>query len=571
MVIEKFKTEFDEANRMRKLSGLSLMTEEYYYKEVLNEDDRYDWLYNNYKDKFLKKYKSKYDVDYVFDKSDDEIIKLITPNLSELIKGDPTSNVKNEQIIKTGKYSQWIIKQYLQNETGRFFEDLYKITNDLKIYDKIKHKLPEDKRDINQIKTSLELYNIVKPYAAQDLRLKSEKKGDITTLYNDNDYHVLIPKTKESACSYGQGTRWCTASHGLNYFESYTSRGPLYIIIHKTELVRNQSISGDNEKQDRYQFHFEDNQFMDVDDSPISLEQYFNTNPIVFNVFKNLFVKEKNIKNLVTIGEYKIAFEISKGDLSKFDAKSTLKLYKEKLIDDKSMNKKWNKKDEIFENGSLYYISDDGWCDESLSNLFHKDYQEFAKKLLCGDGYEFFHYSYDIDLNNNWDDINKENLKEIQKLSIGKITDEGIKITKTNIKKYNTDIKSDNGLYELVNSNEDWEDIKTAIEHSAQDRQRNADEGTYWKAYTDLIVDKLGPYKYKNNKYYFRIIGYSEWVSSYQEFYPDEDPYNFSIMDIIKTVLDEGNDLIRPREDYYGDWDEKYFNEILSDKLLEVE
>ena len=171
MVIEQFKTEYDEMNRMRKLSGLSLIIEEYYYNNVLTEDKRYDWLYDNYKNKFFNKYKSKWEVE----KDDNEIIKTIKLNLNELIKKDPTSKIENNQVIKTGKYSQWIVKQYLEDKTNRFFEDLYKITNDLKIFDKIKHKLPEDKRDINLIKTPFELYELIKPYRELDIRTKSEK------------------------------------------------------------------------------------------------------------------------------------------------------------------------------------------------------------------------------------------------------------------------------------------------------------------------------------------------------------------------------------------------------------
>jgi len=557
MVIEQFKTEYDEMNRMRKLSGLSLIIEEYYYNNVLTEDKRYDWLYDNYKNKFFNKYKSKWEVE----KDDNEIIKTIKLNLNELIKKDPTSKIENNQVIKTGKYSQWIVKQYLEDKTNRFFEDLYKITNDLKIFDKIKHKLPEDKRDINLIKTPFELYELIKPYRELDIRTKSEKKGDIETLYNDNNYHILIPKTKEAACTYGEGTRWCTASPGLTYFESYTSRGPLYIIIHKKE---------ENEK---YQFHFEDNQFMDINDSSIDLKKYLEDNPIVKEVFKNKFIKEKNVKNLIDIDEVRLAFKISKGVLSKFDATATLKLYKEKLVSDESMNKKWkNSKTEIFKNGNLYYVTDD-WCDESLSELFHSDYQDFAKKLLCGDAYDTFqYYDYTPELNNYWNDINKENLKEIQKLSIGLTTNGGIKITNRNIKKYSTNIKQDNGLYELVDNNEDWSDIKREIENAITQEQGSLDEGVYWNAYTKLITDKIGSsvYNKKNNKLYFKIDGYEDWAKSFQETHPDEDIYSWGILNIIREVLNDMGELIRPRNEYYGSWDDKYFNEILSDKLSEL-
>ena len=77
-------------------------------------------------------------------------------------------------------------------------------------------------------------------------------------VYEDNDWLIIVPKTREAAIYYGKGTKWCTASTGgYNYFERYNNEGKLYININKNT-------------GDKYQFHFESNSFMDAEDKPIT-------------------------------------------------------------------------------------------------------------------------------------------------------------------------------------------------------------------------------------------------------------------------------------------------------------
>ena len=63
----------------------------------------------------------------------------------------------------------------------------------------------------------------------------------------------MVPQKPQNIME--KNTQWCTAADGNNQFNYYNSQGPLYININKA----------DNEK---YQFHFESDQFMDETDTP---------------------------------------------------------------------------------------------------------------------------------------------------------------------------------------------------------------------------------------------------------------------------------------------------------------
>jgi hypothetical protein len=96
-------------------------------------------------------------------------------------------------------------------------------------------------------------------------------KGTAKTVFENDAVRIVVPEDQNAACYYGQGTRWCTAAtKGSNYFGHYSKEGPLYILLPKQPKY-------DGEK---YQLHFESEQFMDendngIDDIVIFLEQRF--------------------------------------------------------------------------------------------------------------------------------------------------------------------------------------------------------------------------------------------------------------------------------------------------------
>ena len=264
--------------------------------------------------------------------------------LFKIIAGDPTSkvpdgmtadNVTAEKMenVKIGKYTQWLLKHFVSPkidlESGvtdpnspavkraikewqdLFLEDLYKTTQDLMKFERNKNKLPQEYRDINKL-TPQTLYDQVKDFSLEKTKASKEEKKEASQTYShpgaDNVTRltnwtvVKITRTddlgKDAACFYGGShmepskgeTRWCTSSPGLSYWKSYLSRGPLYVVIPNTPT----KFKGfDKEVGDlsglpanRYQFHFQDKQFMDADDRQIDLVAFLKDNPDLKDYFK---------------------------------------------------------------------------------------------------------------------------------------------------------------------------------------------------------------------------------------------------------------------------------------------
>ena len=182
----------------------------------------------------------------------------------QIIQADPTYDVNKPQ--KMGKYGKWLLNIYKNGKLK--IEDLYKATNYLKCFIDY-YNVIQDK-DINKIKSLQELYDIVRPYlegnspTSKSDEIRKIKEG-AKKVYEDNEWIIIIPHTKEASCYYGKGTQWCTAAdYGNNMFDYYNNQGSLYININKVT-------------KEKFQFHFETDSFMDENDREIK-------SPIAYNI-----------------------------------------------------------------------------------------------------------------------------------------------------------------------------------------------------------------------------------------------------------------------------------------------
>ena len=147
-------------------------------------------------------------------------------------------------------------------------EDLYKAKEYLTYFIKFAQKI-EDK-DINHYSSLPQLYEKVRPFMENPNQASSHSeevriaKEGAEKVYEDDSWLIIIPRTEEAAKYYGKNTQWCTAADNNNQFDNYNNQGPLFINIDKTS----------NEK---YQFHFESDQFMDETDTQIEA-------PIIENI-----------------------------------------------------------------------------------------------------------------------------------------------------------------------------------------------------------------------------------------------------------------------------------------------
>ena len=278
--------------------------------------------------------------------------KLSRQEFIQLVAADPTTrlndvdietaNSKELEKVKAGKYVQWIIKNYLAPKTERqpgdngydkevkkskdtFMEDLYKVTDDLKKFERFKSKIKGEK-DINKLTTD-QLYDAVKDF---DLTLatttKAERKSapvhpGAKLMYDGDNWRVIEIKDKgvvgkEAACFYGgnnQETRWCTSAPGASWFDRYIKDGPLYVIFNPNDTDVSPTTGL---PKNRYQFHFPSNQFMDKDDRQQDLVQLLN-GPM--SELKDFF-KPEFAKGLTVGGEKLVIDSFSHGAIGKFIA-----------------------------------------------------------------------------------------------------------------------------------------------------------------------------------------------------------------------------------------------------------
>jgi hypothetical protein len=194
----------------------------------------------------------------------------------KIVKSDPTSKSN-----KVGKYSKWLLNLYKNNNLK--LEDLYKATEYLTAFNLHQHKLPI--KDINSIKSLPKLFNLVEPYIEKEeftFSNDEERKlaNQFKEIFRNNKYRIIIPLTLEASKYFGRNTEWCTTN--TNMFKKYTKkqnpnnldRNCLFILY--TEDLKN-----------RLQFHFKSRQFMDVKDSKIDINQFFDTNQDIYNFFNN--------------------------------------------------------------------------------------------------------------------------------------------------------------------------------------------------------------------------------------------------------------------------------------------
>ena len=272
-----------------------------------------------------------------------------------------TLDVEKMKNVKLGKYSEWLLKKFLQptladlNLTDEeaqdparktdaakqyaklFLEDLYKQTERLQFYEKAKQYLPQEKRDINKLSIK-DLYHIFQNFQLPEKkRIESERKEAKKTrkgfehvggeIIHQGPKWTMIrisdrgAKGKEAAIWYGgfkdvRGgeSDWCTSSPNLSYFEGYIKDGPLYVVFpndDKGEVGKRTGLP-----KERYQFHFPSNQFMDREDHRVKLVELLNGE---MSELKEMF-KPEFAKGLVTKDKDTLDINYPQGAAAQFVA-----------------------------------------------------------------------------------------------------------------------------------------------------------------------------------------------------------------------------------------------------------
>jgi ankyrin repeat protein len=170
------------------------------------------------------------------------------------------------------EFTEWVLKHYKNNNIN-FVEDiesrLKKAIDDFKWLERrkeVEYRII-DLDGLHQLEDVLSQYNeLLEEKDREEIEERGSREGG-NILYDGAQIKIIEPTTVAGACYYGKGTRWCTASTiGRNMFNDYKRMGPLYIIQPKKP--------GRNGKE-KYQLHFESNQFRDENDRNISLGELY--------------------------------------------------------------------------------------------------------------------------------------------------------------------------------------------------------------------------------------------------------------------------------------------------------
>lgn len=186
----------------------------------------------------------------------------------ELCKADPKYN-KNNYGEFAGKYTHWICQQY---ENGNITKnDIPNLKVLLKKFADNKNKLGDANlkdmtyEDLEGLIDELDdeketLDPILQKVNNKHVRNTSE------VWYHANGWLVIIPHSWEADVYWGSKTRWCTATNSDRYYyDKYLSEygGKYYINI-------------DENRNRKYQFHFESDQFKDEQDDQITDFDYID-------------------------------------------------------------------------------------------------------------------------------------------------------------------------------------------------------------------------------------------------------------------------------------------------------
>jgi len=274
-------------------------------------------------------------------------------------------DIKNN--ISAGKNVEWIIQnlfklkpnnedlkpgspeydRQMQEKVRVFMEDLFKVNESLRKYSLIlqraKNYIPLDKRNIKNMSID-DLDNFLlnlelPPDVAQRLGLLDDeptKEGDTSSVqklfkypgseivFKGPRFTVIKISDKgeagQKAASWFGGyykhekgeSKWCTSPENSSHFNYYINRGNLYVI-----MANDPSRQGVGQVTglpvERYQFHFEEAQFMDRLDNQIDLVKFFNGDGAELKeFFKPMFFAK--IGSLVGGGDTRIDIKISSID-----------------------------------------------------------------------------------------------------------------------------------------------------------------------------------------------------------------------------------------------------------------
>jgi hypothetical protein len=127
---------------------------------------------------------------------------------------------------KTGKFSQWILKQLVSNRL-QAPDDFEKVNQALTLFLKIARRLPAENRNILAYQNYSELFRTIEEFLPKTRSKKELRNMGTKLVYRDDTYSVYELSTPEAAMAASKNTGWCTC--GEKMAKQYLKDANLYI------------------------------------------------------------------------------------------------------------------------------------------------------------------------------------------------------------------------------------------------------------------------------------------------------------------------------------------------------
>ena len=172
--------------------------------------------------------------------------------IEKLVNADPSG---------TNKYLDWGMKQITTDAAIAPSDSVAEVIKQFH-----KRVATLQKKDINAYSYT-ELADILSKGGNSKREERKFVKGNADTVFEDDQWLIIHPRSKDASCFYGKGTKWCTAASKNNAYTSYAADNNfLFYIIDKTaksqdplsKMAAMFSVSENDEEEDEYTRERED-------------------------------------------------------------------------------------------------------------------------------------------------------------------------------------------------------------------------------------------------------------------------------------------------------------------------
>ncbi len=252
-----------------------------------------------------------------------DVIDLLMPKskYTEMVVNLTKYNPKNA--LSNGEYEETI--KYINNMFGTPLDKLRQLSNHkVWVIQNVISMLPYSLREGNNLRKFIEynerglidnkdltsyksIEDVLRQISIAEVRsLNKELIKQVHKMYEDDEWLVLRPLTRESSVKYGAGTKWCTASTNEEYqFYRYTRRGILIYTINK-KTGQKVAAFKNTDPYDEPELSFWNEVDTRIDSYEAELPEFIMK--LIFNEFKTTATNQD-----ITPEQWKVKEELSKG------------------------------------------------------------------------------------------------------------------------------------------------------------------------------------------------------------------------------------------------------------------